>query len=129
VVLRGEVADLSAEYGSASVVLVPLRTGSGLKVKIVEAICAGVPVVTTAVGAQGLGALSPRPFVLADGPSEFSDGLVQVLTDGALRADLAAAARTAAPRFSPDAAFADLDQALRDAGVALPPPGEAAPAV
>lgn len=121
VVLRGEVARLDEEYARATVALVPLRTGSGLKVKIVEALCAGVPVVTTAVGAQGLSGLFPRPFLLADTPEDFTEHVVRLLFDETLRTDLERSAVTAAPLFSPESAFSGLDEALRSAGVALPP--------
>lgn len=55
VVLRGFVDDLAAEYAAASVVVVPLLHGAGVKFKTIEALLAGVPVVTTPIGAEGIG--------------------------------------------------------------------------
>ncbi|MGK5110436.1 glycosyltransferase [Geodermatophilus sp. CPCC 205506] len=117
VVLRGEVADLAAEYASSSVVVAPLRSGSGLKVKVVEAMCHGVATVTTTVGAQGLGAVSPRPYLLADDADAFAAGVVHLLEDPAARAGLEAAASAAAHLFSPEQAYAELDGHLAAMGV------------
>lgn len=54
VVLTGFVDDLDAEYDGAAVSLVPVLQGAGVKFKTVEALCHGVPVVTTTVGAEGI---------------------------------------------------------------------------
>nr|WP_175562763.1 glycosyltransferase [Geodermatophilus nigrescens] len=117
VVLRGEVADLVAEYRDASVVLAPLRSGSGLKVKVVEAICHGVASVVTSVGAQGLGGLHPRPFIEADEPTAFVDAVADLLGDSTARMVLEEAAREVARLFDPAQAYQALDHALAAAGV------------
>ena len=52
--LAGFVDDLDAEYAAAAVALVPVLQGAGVKFKTVEALCHGVPVVTTTVGAEGI---------------------------------------------------------------------------
>ena len=116
VLLRGEVDDLAPEYAAASAVLVPLRTGSGLKVKIIEALVHGAAVVTTPVGAQGLSGL-PASFLVAEGDAAFADEVVRVLSDDDTRICLERAAKASAPRFSPDRAFAELDRHLTDRGV------------
>ncbi|HPZ48928.1 MAG TPA: glycosyltransferase [Propionibacteriaceae bacterium] len=80
--LAGFVDDLDAEYAAASVALVPLRTGAGVKFKTIEALVAGVPVVATPTGAEGvagedlLGTLPPTAAGVAD-------RLVEVLSDPA----------------------------------------------
>ena len=76
--LVGFVDDLEAEYARASVALVPLRQGAGVKFKTVEALCRGVPVVTTSVGAEGVGGdeLFAR---LSDDPARLAEGIVEVL--------------------------------------------------
>ena len=127
VVLRGTVDDLSVEYEAASAVVVPLRAGSGLKVKLVEALCHRAAVVTTPVGAQGLMALDPRPFALGQGATDFAALLLGVLTDDGRRLELVRRAGAVAPQFSPAHAYAELDASLLANGVRSPVPTPASP--
>jgi glycosyltransferase involved in cell wall biosynthesis len=120
VVLRGTVDDLSVEYEAASAVVVPLRAGSGLKVKLVEALCHRAAVVTTSVGAQGLMAVAPQPFAVGDGTADFTASLLEVLTDEARRHELVWRAGALAPQFSPARAYAELDASLSASGVRSP---------
>jgi hypothetical protein len=108
VTLVGEVDDLAVEYGQATVVVVPLRSGSGLKVKLVEAINEGCPVITTPVGAQGLGGIEPAPFELADTAEQFALAMIAVLGEPDRRAALSQAASKAAARFQRPSAHAEL---------------------
>ena len=120
VVYRGSVDDLSVEYQAASAVVVPLRAGSGLKVKLVEALCHRTAVVTTSVGAQGLMAIVPRPFTVADGAADFATALLGVLTDDERRLELVRRAGAVAARFSPANAYAELDASLGASGARSP---------
>lgn len=86
--LLGFVADLEPLYEQASVVVVPLRLGAGVKFKVVDALVAGVPVVATNVGAEGIGESSWFAG-LHDSADEFSRAVIDVLTD-----PVAAAARS-----------------------------------
>jgi succinoglycan biosynthesis protein ExoO len=112
VTLVGEVGDLAAEYGQADVVVVPLRSGSGLKVKLVEAINEGCPVVTTPVGAQGLRGIEPAPFELADTAGQFALTTIAVLEEPDRRVVLSRAASKAAARFHPPGVHAELMRVL-----------------
>lgn len=78
--VRGFVADLTAEYAAAAVAAVPLWLGAGVKFKTVEAILHRVPLVTTSVGAEGIDSLTGDPG-LTDDPDRFADLLVGALTD------------------------------------------------
>ncbi|HZU73382.1 MAG TPA: glycosyltransferase family 4 protein [Acidimicrobiales bacterium] len=89
----GEVADVTAELGRARGVVVPLRSGSGTRIKILEAFAHGVPVVSTAIGCEGIDAEPGRHLLVADEPERFAAECVRVLTDDALAMDLRAAAR------------------------------------
>ena len=112
VVLHGVVDDLASAYAEAAVTIVPLRIGSGLKVKLIEAFAHGQAVLTTPIGAQGLMGFVPRPFEVAEVGDAFTTALVALL-DAPLRQDqLRSAARECAVRFTPAAAFADIDAAL-----------------
>lgn len=111
----GVVDDLDAAYERASLAIVPLRIGSGLKVKLIEALAYGLPVVTTSVGAQGLGAIDPQPFAIADDADDFAARCVAVLRSPEHRAKLSALARTCAERFTPAHAFAEFAAATERA--------------
>jgi O-antigen biosynthesis protein len=63
--------ELTARYDAARVVVVPLRFGAGIKLKTVEALAAGTPVTTTAIGAQGLDGLE-KICAVADSPEDFA---------------------------------------------------------
>ncbi|MCF6376293.1 glycosyltransferase family 4 protein [Nocardioides KLBMP 9356] len=80
VVLAGFVDDLDAEYDAAAVALVPVLQGAGVKFKTVEAMCHGVPVVTTTVGAEGID--GDDLFAgLTDDPAQLAESLCAVLAD------------------------------------------------
>lgn len=79
--LLGHVEHLASVYARARVVVVPVRFGSGVKNKTVEALLHGVPTVSTSIGAEGLGALTAGALVVADEPSALAAALVRLLTD------------------------------------------------
>jgi polysaccharide biosynthesis protein PslH len=64
----GPVDDALAELAHSKIAVVPLLSGSGTRVKIIEAWAAGVPVVSTTLGAEGLGAVDGTHVMLADSP-------------------------------------------------------------
>jgi len=97
---------LAALYQRARVAVVPLRCGAGVKLKAVEALCEGVPLVTTPVGAQGLPGLSEIVPVETDA-EVFAASVCALLHDDALwRARSAAQVRYARRHFQ--------QQTLRD---------------
>ncbi len=100
VTLHGEVPSLLHFYEQAQLVLVPLRVGSGLKVKLVEGLCFGRPIITTPVGAQGFTAFKPQPFVVASSATCFSAAILRLLQDLSACNELEDASRSAARRFS-----------------------------
>ena len=80
VALAGFVDDLPGEYAVAAVAVVPVRQGGGVRFKTIEALVHGVPVVTTALGAEGVG--GEALFAgLTDDPAAFADALVAVVSD------------------------------------------------
>jgi GT2 family glycosyltransferase len=76
IVFRGWVSDeeLAGLYRSCRVVVAPLRFGAGVKGKVVEAMCQGVPVATTSIGAEGITA-GGEALLVADTPEAFADGV------------------------------------------------------
>ncbi|MFZ4394475.1 MAG: glycosyltransferase [Kiritimatiellia bacterium] len=90
VAITGGVPDVRPYMWDAAVFVVPLRMGGGTRFKVVEAMAAGVPVVSTRLGAEGIPAVDGRDLLLADEPESFARAVVRVLTDPALAAQLAA---------------------------------------
>jgi glycosyltransferase involved in cell wall biosynthesis len=91
--LRGHVEDLADAYAGADVAAIPLTQGSGTRIKLLEAFAAGVPVVTTAVGAAGLGAEHGRHLLIAEGAPALAEAIARLLADDELAAGLAREAR------------------------------------
>jgi glycosyltransferase involved in cell wall biosynthesis len=97
VVVHGAVDDLDPHYAGADVVAVPVRHGSGTRIKLLEAFARGRPVVSTTLGAAGLEVVDGRDVVLADDPDAFAEGLLRAL-DPATGAALVEGARALVAR-------------------------------
>lgn len=110
----GVVEEIGSAYRQSRVVIVPLQVGSGLKVKLVEALVYGRPIVTTPIGVQGLSALAPPPFIVAESAEAFARAVCSVLSSSTLQDELHRRARAAGEHFTPAKAFAQLEHALRD---------------
>jgi len=89
VTVTGEVPDVRPYYQKSWVQMVPLRIGGGTRLKIVESLSLGTPVVSTTVGAQGLNLRHGEHLLLADTPSDFAGQLALIMQDKARRARLA----------------------------------------
>ncbi|MFZ0059572.1 MAG: glycosyltransferase family 4 protein, partial [Acidimicrobiales bacterium] len=79
----GRVTSLADFYASVRVVVVPVRYGSGVKIKTVEAVHFAVPTVATTVGAEGIPFDEPDALVVADTPDGFAAHLATLLVDDA----------------------------------------------
>ena len=77
--LHEDVPDVRPFLERAACVVVPLRIGGGTRLKIVEALALGCPLVSTAVGAQGLHLRSSEHLQIADGPTNFADSVANLL--------------------------------------------------
>src|SRR5262249_40935546 len=84
------VADPNAFVRGLSVVLAPIRAGGGMRIKILEAMALGRPVVATTLGARGMDA---KDIVIADAPDAFADAVTRLLHDPETATRLGAAAR------------------------------------
>jgi glycosyltransferase involved in cell wall biosynthesis len=85
----GPVREVAPEYARARLMVVPLRAGSGTRIKILEAFRFGVPVVSTTVGAAGLHVKDGVHLLIADTPEEFSAACLRLLEDDRLARMLA----------------------------------------
>ena len=110
--LIGEVDDLGGFLAAAQVAVAPLLSGSGTRLKLLEAMAWGRPVVSTAKGAEGLAVQDGREVLLADTAAEFAAAVDRLRADAALAARLAANGR----RFAQDFDWVPLGE--RFAGVA-----------
>jgi len=75
---HGQVPDLRPHYDRAHVAVAPIPFGSGTRLKIVEAMAHGRPVVSTSAGAEGLPARAGRHYIAGDNPDEFAGALLRV---------------------------------------------------
>jgi glycosyltransferase involved in cell wall biosynthesis len=94
ITVAGEVEAVAPFYRDHRVMVAPIRSGSGTRLKILEAMASGIPVVSTTVGAEGLRVEDGRHLVIADDAKEFSKAVLDLLgpADGSGR-KLASAAR------------------------------------
>jgi glycosyltransferase involved in cell wall biosynthesis len=89
----GPVEDAVAALAQAKVCVVPLLSGSGTRFKILEAWAAGRAVVSTTIGAEGLGARDGEHLILADAPVQFAEAVLRLLADPPLRTRLGESGR------------------------------------
>jgi glycosyltransferase involved in cell wall biosynthesis len=78
-----------SDYG---IFIAPIRSGSGMRIKLLEAMARGKAIVTTTLGAEGLNAVHASHLLLADSPSDFAAALDELHCNAALRTELGAAA-------------------------------------
>lgn len=82
--VTGYVEDDRLVAHNCGVFVVPLRSGSGVRVKILNALAMGLPVVSTSVGAEGLDVVNGKHLLIADSPRDFADAVKKVLGDNDL---------------------------------------------
>ena len=93
VVVTGRVPEIKPYFAEATVFVVPLRIGSGTRLKILEALAMGKAVVSTRVGAEGLALRDGEEILIADEPDTFADAVTRLLTDRDLRQKIGANGR------------------------------------
>jgi glycosyltransferase involved in cell wall biosynthesis len=81
VVVRGQVPEVAPELAASTVSVVPLRSGGGTRLKILEAFAYGVPVVTTTVGCEGLDVVDGEHLLVADDPAAFAAACVRLVRE------------------------------------------------
>jgi len=93
IVNHGEVDDAEVFMQSHGIMIVPIQAGSGIRIKSLEAMALGVPVVSTSIGAQGLTVESGTQMLIADDPEGFADGIMQLLLNPAASQEMIQQAR------------------------------------
>jgi glycosyltransferase involved in cell wall biosynthesis len=106
---KGIVPDLSLEYSQAQVCIIPNLVGSGLKIKLIEALSYGKACVSTSIGLQGLTKLSNEVVLLADDPDDFCQAILELLTNNEKREKIESLAKDyVINNLSPDIVYAPL---------------------
>ncbi len=93
VTLTGSVEDVHPYIERAEILICPLRIGGGTRLKILEAMSMGKPIVSTSLGAEGIGVTNGQDILLADSPNDFAAQVGRLLDGAALRRELGSAAR------------------------------------
>jgi len=91
--VTGTVEDVRPYLGKATILVVPLRIGGGSRLKILEAMSAGLPVVSTSIGCEGLLVEDRKHLLIADEPTAFADQVIRLTVDQALQKKLGKAGR------------------------------------
>ena len=113
--LHGFVDDLYAEIASHGAMVNPMVEGSGLKNKVLEAFACRLPVVSTTMGIEAVGAEADKHYLVADDPEAFAASVLRCLDDADLSSSLTTAARRFVERhFEWDAIGDRLDGLVRE---------------
>lgn len=88
-----EVENSSDFYATYDLMLVPLWSGSGLRIKLVEGFAYGKPIITTSIGAEGIPYQHGHDVIIADTANDFAEAIVRVLSDPAYKQQLQKNAR------------------------------------
>lgn len=115
VTLAGYVERIEEAYRSAAVFVAPILAGGGIIVKILDAMAAGVPVVTTSYGNEGIRAKPGQEIVIADRPEEFSSSVTRLLRDAGLRNSIGSSGKSHVDgNFSLAAIEATIEESYRE---------------
>ena len=111
--LTGRVDDVRPFMDQCSVYILPMRTGSGTRLKVFEAMASGKAIVSTPIGAEGLPVTDGENILLAEDPANFAKAVIRLIRDADLRRRLEINARALAERgFSWRAAADRLEEAV-----------------
>lgn len=112
----GFVPDVRPYMNQASIYICPIRTGGGTRLKILDAMAMGMPLVATAMSVEGLNLETGEHFLQAETPSEFVEAVRELEENESLRTSLARSARDeAVTRFSWETIGETLDDAYQQA--------------
>ncbi len=89
IVFHGFIEDLKNAYEGMDIVINPVRCGAGLKIKNVEALGYGIPLITTSHGASGMENGASKAFLVADSPKEFKEAFEKIIKDFSFRTQIA----------------------------------------
>ena len=91
--LLGYIEDVEPIWGGCRVFVVPLLSGGGMRVKILDAWAHGLPVVSTSIGAEGIEIKAGGNILIADTPAGFAEAIVRILRDDDMASQLGSSGR------------------------------------
>jgi polysaccharide biosynthesis protein PslH len=116
--VHGFVPDVRPFFRDASVVVCPIRDGGGTRIKVLDALAQGMPIVSTTIGCEGIEAVPGRDVLVADTPAEFAKHIARIFEDPELRLSLARNGRALAEQvYSWDRIATNLVRAYDASGV------------
>jgi glycosyltransferase involved in cell wall biosynthesis len=93
-----DVKDSSTFYQTYDIMLVPLWSGSGLRIKLVEGLAYGKAIVTTSIGAEGIPYSHNKDLMIADTSNAFATDIIELLSNPSKKQDLQQSARVLAEK-------------------------------
>jgi glycosyltransferase involved in cell wall biosynthesis len=81
VVVIGKTKSAEKVYHKYGVMVVPLLSGSGMRIKMIEGMAYGKSIVSTTIGVEGIAVISGKNCLLADNPSDFANAVIEILTN------------------------------------------------
>ncbi len=91
--VTGFVEELDPYFAKSALMVIPVRAGGGMRVRILEAFARAMPVVTTTIGLEGIDAQPGTDVLVADTPADFADAVLRLMQDQSLQASLASNGR------------------------------------
>jgi glycosyltransferase involved in cell wall biosynthesis len=88
VTVTGFVEELEPYFAKSALMVIPVRAGGGMRVRILEAFARAMPVVTTTIGLEGIQAEPGRDVLVADDPADFAQSVIDLLQDKMLQDEL-----------------------------------------
>src|SRR5438132_657381 len=114
VVITDQVPDTRPYVARASAAVIPLRMGSGTRLKVLEGLAMGCPLVSTSIGSEGIAVVDGEHLLLADSSAAFATNVLRILDDRALAAQLGRNGRVLVEeRYSWHSVLADLESFMR----------------
>jgi glycosyltransferase involved in cell wall biosynthesis len=111
IVVTGFVPDLDPYFAQSALMVVPVRAGGGMRVRILEAFARAMPVVTTTVGLEGIQAQPGRDVLVEDEPKAFANAVTRLLNDKALQDQLSVnSRRLAVEKYDWQVILKDMDR-------------------
>jgi glycosyltransferase involved in cell wall biosynthesis len=85
IIVTGFVENPTAYFSTMDLSIVPLRLGAGVKIKVLESMANGIPVITTSVGSEGIYAENYKEIIITDDANNFADSINAIKNDNKLR--------------------------------------------